>query len=530
MRSRARSALVGLALRQASLGTGAVAAVAAGMSGLVAVQYRTTFAEAMDDEQLRALAENSPIRILFGAPLALDDPGGFTVWRTGTLVLVLVAVWALLTASRVTREDEDAGRWDLLLGGRLRTVDLVATRLGTLSAGALLSGGAVTLALIRAGTDPTGAAVHGLGVAGAGLTFVAAAVLMAQLFPNRGTVLGASSVFVVAGIALRMLADSIDQMSWAAWLSPFGLNVLAGAYAYNRFGPVLVQLGIGVALRIAALTLARHRDVGGAVFAFRDSRKPRTWLLGSPTAFAVRRALAPTFGWVAIAAGYFLFVGAMIAAILRFFAENPRFPELASAAGFSGLETANGLAAALFQLLAVVAGLYAATRIATLAADESARRWTSLLALPLSRARLAGTEILVTVTGCLLVLVSAACALWAGAALGGAELGLPEAVAGALNVAPIAFLGAGAATAALGSFPRHVGAIGAIPVLGGFVLDAVAQSVAAPEWVSELSPFAHLAPVPTSSPDWPASLVLTGISCALAVVGFVGYRRRDLYS
>ncbi|MGW4330042.1 hypothetical protein ACWEKR_29635 [Nocardia sp. NPDC004573] len=38
----------------------------------------------MDSDALRALAENSAVRILFGAPLALDDPGGFTVWRTGT--------------------------------------------------------------------------------------------------------------------------------------------------------------------------------------------------------------------------------------------------------------------------------------------------------------------------------------------------------------------------------------------------------------------------------------------------------------
>ena len=34
---------------------------------------------------------NPAIRILFGRPVALDDPGGFTVWRTGTPLAVLVA-------------------------------------------------------------------------------------------------------------------------------------------------------------------------------------------------------------------------------------------------------------------------------------------------------------------------------------------------------------------------------------------------------------------------------------------------------
>ena len=49
-------------------------------------------------------------------PVALQDPGGFTVWRTGTPLAVLVAVWAMLTVIRITRGDEEAGRWDILAG------------------------------------------------------------------------------------------------------------------------------------------------------------------------------------------------------------------------------------------------------------------------------------------------------------------------------------------------------------------------------------------------------------------------------
>ncbi|MEV0293522.1 hypothetical protein [Nocardia sp. NPDC050710] len=102
-----------------------MAVTAAGMSALVASQYQTTFADAIDTNAIRALAENPAIRVLFGTPRALDDPGGFTVWRTGTPVLVLSGVWALLAATRVTRGEEDAGRWDLLLGGAVRAVDLL---------------------------------------------------------------------------------------------------------------------------------------------------------------------------------------------------------------------------------------------------------------------------------------------------------------------------------------------------------------------------------------------------------------------
>ncbi len=85
-----------LAVRQIRRGALIVTAVCAGMSALVAYQYQTTFQGSIDATGLRALTENPAIRILFGPPVALDDAGGFTVWRTGLPVLVLSSVWSLL--------------------------------------------------------------------------------------------------------------------------------------------------------------------------------------------------------------------------------------------------------------------------------------------------------------------------------------------------------------------------------------------------------------------------------------------------
>ena len=113
-----------LAVRQVRRGALIVAVICAGMSAIVVTQYHTTFQGTIDETGLRALAENPAIRVLFGPAVALNDPGGFTVWRTGTPLLVLASVWILLTATRITRGEEDAGRWDLLLAGRLRKVDV----------------------------------------------------------------------------------------------------------------------------------------------------------------------------------------------------------------------------------------------------------------------------------------------------------------------------------------------------------------------------------------------------------------------
>ncbi|WP_433576228.1 polyketide antibiotic transporter [Nocardia brasiliensis] len=519
-----------LTRRQAQRAAMFVAGIAAGMSALVAFQYRTTFADSIDSGALRALAENPAIRILFGPPLALSDQGGFTVWRTGTPVLVLCAVWALLAATRLTRGEEDAGRWDLLLGGRLRPLDLLVRVAATLWSAAAVIAVGVGAALVVAGTDPLGAVLHAACVFATTATFAGVGLLTAQLMPSRAAATWLASATVGVGLLLRMLADGVAASSWIAWLTPFGLAARTAPFADNRVAPVLVLLLFAVVPVACACAVVRRRDVGGAVIMLSESRAPRTRLLGSPAGFAVRRAAVPTTGWIVGIGTYFLLIGALISSILEFMDENPRFAELAATAGFGGLSSATGFAAAMFALLALPVGGYAASRVAAFVADEKARRWTALHALPLSRYRSAGIEIAVIAAGSAVLLATAAITLWAGATLAGAPLHLADALAGAANVAPVALLALGAAVLALGWYPDAVSVIGAVPVIGGFLLDVVTQSIGAPDWLREISPFAHLAAVPDTGPDWAAGATMIAIALVGIALGIHGFARRDLES
>jgi len=517
-----------LAVRQVRRGALIVAVVCAGMSAIVVTQYQTTFQGTIDESGLLALAENPAIRVLFGPAVALDDAGGFTVWRTGTPLLVLTSVWILLTATRITRGEEDAGRWDLLLAGRLRTVDVVLRCLAVIAASALFISVAVGASLLAAGTDATGAIIYAAAILGVSLTFATAGVLAAQMMPTRSAAVGLTVGVLGVGLLLRMLADGVPQLAWSAWATPFGLAVRAAPYADNRVGPLLVLAGFPIVLAVCALAAARRRDLGSGLVPVATSRSPRTWLLGSIGGFAVRRAMRPTIGWATGIAAYFLLVGALIASILEFFDANPRFAELAATAGFAGLNSADGFAAALFSLLAIPTGLYATTRLATMVADEGARRWTPLFAAPVSRNRLAYTEIAVTTVGVVVLHVVAGLAMWMGATITGAPFGIGAALAGALNTAPIAWLALGAAALALGALPSVVGPIGALPVVGGFLLNVITQGTWAPNWLVNLSPFNHVAAVPRTPPIWSGVVALAVIGAILIAMGVAGYSRRDL--
>lgn len=517
-----------LVARQVRRGTLIVAAVCAGMSALVAAQYQTTFQGTIDQSGLRALAENPAIRILFGPPVALDDAGGFTVWRTGTPLMVLAGVWMLLAATRITRGEEDAGRSDLLLAGRLRAVDVVSRCLAAIAGSALLIGLAVGASLVAAGTDGIGAATYATAILGVTLTFGGAGVLAAQIMPTRPAAVGVTVGLLGVGLLLKMLADGAPGLAWVAWTTPFGLASRAAPYADNRVTPLIVMAGSAIVFAAAAVIAARSRDIGSGLVAVAMSRPPRTRLLGSIGGFAVRRGVRSTVGWAIGIAAYFVLVGALIASILEFFETNPRFAELAGAAGFAGLDSANGFAAALFSLLAIPTGLYAATRLASVVADEKARRWTSIFAAPIPRTRLATTEIGVTTVGVVVLHATAALAIWAGATVTGAPLGIGVSLAGALNTAPVALLSVGAAALAVGWLPSAVGAVGALPVVGGFLFNVIIQGVQAPAWVVNLSPFAHLAAVPDAEPNWVAIAALTVIGAVLIAFGLLGYHRRDL--
>ncbi|MGV9927122.1 polyketide antibiotic transporter [Nocardia rhamnosiphila] len=517
-----------LTVRQLRRGATLVVLTATGLTAVVAAQYQATFADALDTESLRALTENPAVRVLFGAARALDDPGGFTVWRTGTPVFVLCGLWALLVATRITRGEEDSGRWDLLLAGRARLLDLVTRSAVTLTLAAAAIAAGVGIALAATGTDSTGALVHALCVFGATTAFAGAGLLAGQLLPSRSAATGTASALLGVCLLLRMLADGVTALSWLSWFTPFGLAARAAPYAGNHFLPVLVLLGAAAAVVGAAIAAAPRRDLGGAVIGMSDRRAARTWLLGSVTGFAARRAAAPTAGWAVGIAAYFLVIGAVLSSILDFLTDNPRFAELAATAGFGGLGSATGFAAAMFSLLAIPAGLYAATRIAATAADEKARRSSLLHSLPLSRYQLAGAETLVAAAGAAVLLTTAAVALWAGAVLTGTPLGLGQALAGAFNTAPVALLALGAAVLALGWYPSAVSPLGALPVVGGFLLDVITRSVGAPAWLIQVSPFAHLAPVPETTPDPVATLILIAISLAMTMTGLYGYTHRDL--
>ena len=520
-------AVTAAAFRQVRRGAVVVAAVCAGMSALVVVQHRG-LGDALSTGSLAALAENPAIRTLFGPPVALDDPGGFTVWRVGTSLAALLGIWAALTATRLTRGEEEDGRWDLLLGGRLRLPSLVARALGVVLAGAAAAGAATAVAMVLAGAAVPGSVVFGAALAGTGAVGAALGALAAQLLPERRSASGPAVGAVLAGLLARMVADGVPALDRLSWVSPFGLLHRAAPFAGDRTAPLLVLLVLAAVPAAAAIGLAARRDLGAARLAGRDRRTSASRLLRSLPGLAVHRIRRPLALWAAGLVAFFLLIGSLAPSMTSFLRDNPAFARMAGEAGFAQLGSVQGYVASLYSLLAVPVGAFAAARIAALAADETAGRLSLLYGLPVSRARWAATEAAAVAAAAVLLAAVAGLAAWAGAAWAGAGLGLGEALAGALGVVPVALLCLGAALAALGWARAAVLAVGVLPAAGGFLLLVLSDTFDWPSAVRWSSPFAHLSAVPAEPWDAAGAAGMLAVAVLLAVAGCRRYGRRDL--
>ncbi len=520
--------LLRLDLRGISRSAVILGLLTAGFTAMVVRIYPTTVATPADAAALELVAGNPAIRLLFGVPRALDTPGGFVVWRIGTIAAVAIAAWALSTAARLTRGEEDTGRCWLLLAAPIRLASTVSVHLSAIGGAVFAMGAATAVALVGTGAGPRGAALYATGLVAIGWFFAAVGACCGQLLGERSLAGGLASGALVVGLVIRMVGDGLESLGWIRWLTPFGLLSLSEPYAGDRWLPALVLLVAALGSGVLAVWLSSRRDLGVGLIVSRGTRSARTRLLTSSIGFAARRSLRSLLGWGAALGGYFLLIGLLAVSLTDFLTANPRFADLAAAAGFGDLARVEGYVASLFKLLPIPLGLYAAIRISRLAADEARGRMTLLFCTPRPRVIWPLAEASVAFWACLVLAAIAAVGTWIGTTVVGADLGLGDAFAGTLNVLPVVLLSLGAAVLAWGWLPGAVLPIGAVPTVGGFVWWILAESLGWNERIQAFSPYAHLAAVPADPPDLAAAGVMVGLAAAFLVVGLVGFSHRDL--
>lgn len=449
------------------------------------------------------------------------------------LLIIVGAIWGLLTATRLLRGEEDAGRWELLLAGR------TTRRHATVQAIAGLAAGFVVLWTLTAGLTAAAGSRPGVGfpvsaslfyataATASAAMFLAIGALASQLSRTRRQANGLAAAVFGVSFLIRMVADAGTGLGWMRWASPLGwvenLRPLTGSRPIALV-PVILLVAAAAG---AAVTLAGRRDLGAGMRARPESANANTRLLGGPAILVTRLERWVALAWI----GGLAMLALIFGLVARSAAEaNVGVKTIEQAVGRLGGHQGGAAAWIGYEFLYIAAliAFTAAGQISAMRSEEADGHLDNLLARPVSRGtwlagRLGFGVALVAVVG-----LAAGVGGWIGVATRHSDIGFAAMFQAGLNVAVPALFVLGVGAFLYGLVPRL-----AVPILYGlvlwsFVIEIIGSSITANHWLLDTAVLSHLGPVPATGLDWTAIAWLTGLGVIAALAGLAAFDRRDL--
>lgn len=478
--------------------------------------------------KLRELSSSTAVRMMQGDPGASDTPGGYAVWDGGWMLMIIVGAWALLTVTRLTRGEEDTGRAELVLSRPLTARTQLGGTLAALSLSAL--GLAVTAALpfVVLGEPVEGAFVWGAGLAAFGLVMGALGALVAQVVEPRRRAVSVGLALLAAAYLLRVVANSADERSWLLSATPFGWVDRLSPFGTDQWAWLAVPLLAGAVLGGTALVLCGRRDTGAALLRDPAHHRGIYRLLGSAPSFLWRLTTGALVAWVAVMAVVSAVFGLMTQALLDFIEEDASYRELLESMGLDMSVPLAGFLSYLGLTIALTVVAFVGFRVGSLRQEEAEGRLDNLLVRGVVRWRLLATTSAHAFLAAALLVAVSGLGMWAGAKAVGAPVGMGDVAEPMVGTLPVVALFVGLAVLLFGLAPRLTTVATVTLGVTGFLLDTFGTTLGWPEWLLAVSPYHHLARLPSDPMTLPAVLTLSGLGVALTAAGVAAFSRRDL--
>lgn len=490
--------------------------------------FRSAYPDAASRHKLLELSTSSAVRMLQGVPSGVDTAGGFAVWDGGWMLAIIVSCWALLTATKLTRGEEDAGRTELVLSRPLTARQALAAHLAVTGAAAVVVGVSAALPFIVLGEPAADAILWGLGLGALCAVATSLGALVAQLLDPRRRAVSAGLGLLAVAFVVRVIANSADRRIWLLGVAPFGWLERLRPFSDNDWVWLLAPLAAGLVLAATALALCGQRDVGSAIARSTGTHRSRYRLLGHATSFGWRLSSGALLAWtVTLAVVTFVF-GLMTGALVDFINEDETYRRMLESMGMDMSAPAAGYLSYIAVFLALPFAAFVGWRIGATRQEEADGRLDNLLvrgvvrwrwlAITTGHALLAATAIVMTTTA----------ALRAATRLVDAPVTSWQVIEPMVGTLPLLALFTGIAVLVFGMAPRLTVAVPVTLALLAYLLDTFGTALDWPGVVVSVSPFHHLARLPSEPMTPAAALLMTAIGAATAAAGIVAFARRDL--
>jgi ABC-2 type transport system permease protein len=472
-----------------------------------------------------AIGANPALGLIFGPAYDLTTADGFNAWRGLALGGFLVAMGAIFTVTRATRQQEDSGQAELLASGVLGRGSRLLAGVGLALLGSLLAGlvaGAVTG---LCGGEWQASMLLGATFTATGWMFTAVAAITAQLGSDSRTAnslaIGVLAVLFVA----RGFLYSIDARDWTAWVNPLAWMTETKPASGDHWWPLLLAIGFTIVALAIAFVLQSRRDFGQGAIAPRPG--PARGAVRSPWRLALRLNRGPILTWVIAFAVLGVVFGYFAGSIKDILSSDSAVGQILAAGATTSEALISVFLLTILSLVGIIATIPGVQTMVRVRTEETEDRLEPIIATDVQRPRYYAANVLLAFLApavYMLIAGAIAAALASGAGIG---IDFGTAFLQAVAVIPAIWTVVAVSVAVIGLRPQ-VTAAAWFGVLVSFVLTLLGPTFKLWDWVLGISPFWHVPNVSAANLDVWGLLWISLVTIALVAIGFVGFRRRDL--
>jgi len=475
-----------------------------------------------------SINETPSLVAVYGKIYDATSLGAVSLYKLVAFGSALVGVFAIVMLVRHTRQEEEAGRLELVGAGVAGRRAALTAALLVVTATNLVLGATSALALASNGLPLTGSLVFGLAWAGNGIAFAAVAAVAVQLTTSARTASGIGMATLGASYVLRAIGDTSSSHGpwWLSWLSPIGWAQQLRPFAGNRWSVLGITSVFTIMLLVTAYQLASRRDLGAGLLADRPGRGTASRSLRTSLALALRLQRGLLVAWLTAFAVLGIVVGNISTNLGHLLDSQAAKDLITRLGGQRGLSDA--FVAVELAFGAVIASAYGVQAILRLYSEETSLHAEQVLATAVGRVRFALSHLVLALGGTALLML----AMGVGAGIGGSRAGdtrhqLGRLVSAALVQLPAIWLLVGVAVVCFGLLPQPAPAAWGM-LVSLFLVEIVGPVLRLPQWTLDVSPFVDTPHLPGGSMQVTPLVWLSGLAVGLIGAGLVAFRRRDV--
>ncbi|QDB78740.1 multidrug ABC transporter permease [Georgenia wutianyii] len=472
-----------------------------------------------------AVGANPALGLIFGPAFDVTTADGFNAWRALALGGFLAALGAISTVMRATRGQEDSGQAELLASGVLGRSSRLLTGVAMALTGSLALGLVSALLTVACGGGWGPSMLLGATFTATGWMFTGVAAIAAQLGSDAHTASSIAVATLGTLFVLRGFAYAVEAPAWAVWANPLGWMTETRPATGDHWWPLLLAGALTLVALVAAFILQARRDFGQG--AIKPAPGPSRGRARTAWGLTLRLNRGLLIAWTIAFALLGIVFGYLAASITDVLGPDSPAGQILAAGATGQSHLISAFLLTLLSLLGIIAAVPGVQTMLKVRSEEMEDRVEPVMATAVTRSRYYVGNVLLALgapTIYLLIAGTLVAALASGSDIG---VTFSDVLLQALATVPAVWTVVAVSAAVIGARPA-VSLAAWIGVVASFGLTLLGPTFGLDDWVLGISPFWHVPEVTATAVDLTGLLWITLFTTGFLLIGFAGFRRRDL--